>query len=159
MGVPLSLALLVAACGSVADTAAATNAVAAVPTPAAGENAILVSGDFADFWSRFRQAALRGDGAALKAMSAATVLAHGELDDDPIRRLTPAQVPAAVAKVMAASDTLDAQGHTQRTLVQATERLSASDMDGRGEHRIGNFVFKAGAKGLWHLTDLYSGTE
>lgn len=90
-------------------------------------------------------------------MSASTVLAHGDLDDDPVRRLTPARVPAALTKLMAATDMLDAQGHTQRTLVETKERLMPADLEGTGERRVGGLVFRPDAAGDWHLTDIYVG--
>lgn len=155
-----ALALLVTGCGSGTGSDAApdapTNAPvrdrapSASPTPDTG---------FIVFWPRFRQAALAGDAAGLKAMSAPAVLAHGDLDDEPVARLTPAQVPPVIARLMAMPDTLDAQGHTQRTLFESKARLTAADLDGRGEQRIGNLVFKPDAAGTWHLSDLYVGSD
>jgi hypothetical protein len=146
-----------AAAGNVAspDAVGAMNAAAAVVQ----EGPAATDASFQSFWPRFRQAALTGDAATLKTLSAPVVLGHGELDDDPVKKLTPAQVPDAVAKLMAAMDPLDGKGHTQRTLVQTKEQFAPGDMDGGKEQRVGNFVFSnAGAKG-WQLSGLYLGSE
>lgn len=161
-----TLVLALAACGGAGTNEAVMNrsdgnvaampAVSpAVPAPAATDQA----GGFAEFWPRFRQAALAGDAAALRSMSAPVVMAHGDLDDDPVKRLTPAEVPGAVAKVLAATDGMDAAGRTERAVLQAKAKLDATDLNGVGQQRIGDFVFKSDRAGRWRLTDLYTSDD
>lgn len=110
---------------------------------------------FAAFWSGFRAAALANDAGRLRAMSRATVLSHGELDDDPVRRLPAAAVPAAVAKLLAAPDAEDAGGLPFRATLAAGTGQQPLSLSG-GQRRVGPFVFAPGSTG-WQLAEIYRG--
>lgn len=107
---------------------------------------------FAAFWPGFRAAALAHDAATLRAMSRATVISHGELDDDPVRRLPAASVPGAVAALLAAPDDDDAGGRPLRATLAGKADTALTG----GQHRVGPFVFAPGAQG-WRLAEIYRG--
>lgn len=104
---------------------------------------------FAASWDAFRAAALAGDAARLRAMSRPVVISHGTLDDDPVRRLTPATVPGAVAALVAAPDD-DADGKPLRETLAAKKVTVMTN----GQRQVGPFVFASGPKG-WQLAELY----
>lgn len=167
MTLPLAAVLLVA-CGGVEPNqgtrAEGSGTVSANVATAAGEvsgpvaPAPAYAGDFQSFWGRFRAAALAGDEATLTLLSAPVVTGHGELDDDASKKLTSAQLPAAIAKLLANATPLDGAGHTQRTLFEGKSTITPRDLDSPKQERIGNFVFKSGRMG-WRLTDLYVGDD
>ena len=144
-----SAALSLLACDRGEAQSQPARARAAVPArPAAG---------FDTFWTRFRAAALAGDAAQLQALSRPVVLAHGELDDDPVRRLPAARVPGAVAAAMAAPDPDGMAGRVIRDSIRAHVRFAPGELDGVGQQRVGPFVFKPGTGG-WRLAEIYAGS-
>ncbi len=106
------------------------------------------------FWPRFRRAALAGDAAALRAMSAPVVLQRSNLDDSPAVKLPSARVPAAVAKVLTLPDGVDAAGRIHRDILKATPVAKPDGQQPAGTYRFGDMVFARGKTG-WRLTELY----
>ncbi len=106
------------------------------------------------FWPRFRRAALAGDAAALRAMSAPVVLQRSSLDDSPAVKLPSARVPAAVAKILTLPDGVDAAGRIHRDILKATPVAKPDGQQPAGTYRFGDMVFARGKAG-WRLTELY----
>ncbi|MFV0623283.1 hypothetical protein ACBY01_04620 [Sphingomonas sp. ac-8] len=116
------------------------------PAPAANEK-------FDAYWQRFRAAALAGDAAGVAAASAPEVTSHGILDSDPIATLSPQEVPAIVAGLLASEEPIDPTG---RTLRQVLGDAAAPQRDGQplGFRRVGPLTFQQ-IKGRWYLTEVY----
>ena len=158
---PILLCTL-AACGGSADPAGAQNAQSthkpqaphAAPAKSAGRAAPATQGDFNAFWTRFQAAATSGNAAAIQALSAPTVLAHGTLDDDPVKHLSGANIARQVGAIVAANAPLDQSGRTIRTKT----RFTPDELDGVGQQRIGDLVFKRGPHG-WQLAEVYAEAE
>ncbi len=106
------------------------------------------------FWPKFRRAALAGDAAALRVMSAPVVLQRSNLDDSPAVKLPSARVPAAVAKVLTLPDGVDAAGRIHRDILKATPVAKPDGQQPAGTYRFGDMVFARGKTG-WRLTELY----
>jgi hypothetical protein len=149
----LALALL-AACAPDAPAADAASPQAAATKAAAPA----AKADFNGFWTRFRAAALAGDAAALRAMSAPTVASRGELDDDAELKLAPAKVPAAVKAVLDKPDGADPQGRTLRQIIRTKTRFQPSEFDGPDQQRVGDLEFQRGRDG-WRLATIYRGAD
>jgi hypothetical protein len=111
-----------------------------------------------NFWSRFRKAALARDAAAIRSMSAPTVIQRGSLDDTAVVRLNSVHVPAIVDQVLALEDGVDPAGRTQRTLLAAMPAPKHDPAQPPDYHRFGDLVFERGARG-WMLTELYYDPE
>lgn len=114
--------------------------------------------DFNGFWTRFRAAALAGDAAGLRALSAPVVVSRGEMDDDPELKLAPAKVPAAVKALMDKPDGADPQGRTLRQIVRSKVRFQPSEFDSPDQQRVGDLEFQRGRAG-WRLTAVYRGPD
>ncbi len=166
MTMGLGAMLLLAACGgsettveanavdvagpAEAPVAPATSVVAATATPvAAAQDQSLDA-----FWSKFRTAALANDAAGIAALSAPTVIQRGDLDDSPQLRLSPKQVPAVLAKVLAQPDGVDAAERTQRKMLQDTAVPKRDAAVPDDQFRFGNMEFERGAQG-WRLVRVY----
>lgn len=106
------------------------------------------------FWTRFRAAALAGDDAAIRALSAPVVLQNGLLDDTPVVRLPVARVPEVIARIMLLPNGFDAAGRTHRALLEATPTPKRDPVQPRNYHRFGDLVFEHGDGG-WRLTELF----
>ena len=106
------------------------------------------------FWTRFRRAALAGDAAALRAMSATMVIQHSTLDDTPVVKLPSERVPAAVAKILALPDGVDAAGRIHRDILKATPVAKRDGQQTADTYLFGDMVFARGKTG-WRLTELY----
>lgn len=106
------------------------------------------------FSMRFRAAALAGDAAAIRSLSASVVLQRGILDDTPVVRLPASRVPAVLAKVLRTSDGIDDANRTQRELLEATPVPTRDPEQPADYHRFGDLVFERGATG-WRLTEVY----
>lgn len=158
----LALLLLMAACSAepgaanaaAVDASPATNApaeaassMAAAPAPAANEA-------FADFWQRFRTAALTGDGSGITAASAPSVKTHGVLDSDESSEIASDAVPPLVAQALASDTTFDASRRTLRQVLESGEVPKRGANDPLGFRRVGSFVFEQ-VKGRWFLTEIY----
>lgn len=151
--------LLIALAACSAEPGPANAAAMAVPAAAAVAQAAPAAAKpaneaFADYWQRFRKAALAGDAAGLAAASAATVKTHGTLDSDEQTSVSRAAVPPLVRQALASDTTFDA---TQRTLRQALESGAVPKRganDPLGYRRVGSFVFEQ-RKGRWYLTEIY----
>ncbi|USU03441.1 hypothetical protein NF699_10085 [Sphingomonadaceae bacterium OTU29LAMAA1] len=145
------IALLVAGCGDAvmpgegAQAAVPRRAAAATPVPAASLEA---------FWTRFRRAALAGDAATIRALSAPMVVQNSTLDDGPAGRIPASRVPAAVATVLGRPDGVDAAGRTHRAILQATPVPKRDAQQPAGSYRFGDLVFTRGKAG-WRLTEIY----
>lgn len=107
-----------------------------------------------EFWPKFRRAALAGDAAALRAMSAPVVLQRSTLDDSPAVKLPSARVPAAVATILTLPDGVDAAGRIHRDLLKATPVAKRDARQPADTYRFGDMVF-ARSKTGWRLTELY----
>ena len=106
------------------------------------------------FWTRFRAAALAGDAAAIRAMSAPVVIQRGILDDTPIVRLPAARVPAVLAQVLTLSDGVDDANRPQREMLEATPFPRRDPEQPVTTHHFGDLVFKQSARG-WRLAEIY----
>ncbi len=165
MTMGLGAMLLLAACGgsettveanavdvagpAEAPVAPATSVVAASAAPVAAQDQSLGA-----FWTKFRTAALANDAAAIAALSAPVVIQRGDLDDSPQLRLSPKQVPAVLAKVLAQPDGVDAAERTQRKMLQDTAVPKRDTAAPDGQFRFGNMEFERGAQG-WRLVRVY----
>ena len=109
---------------------------------------------FADFWQRFRQAALGNDAATIVAASAPRVTTHGILDSDPGAEVAAAKVPALVAQALASDETIDASGRTLRQVLANATAPKRAEGDPLGYRRVGALVFEQ-VKGRWFLTEIY----
>jgi hypothetical protein len=152
----VGLTLLLAGCG-----AASAPAEDVVRNDAPGSPAVTVpsrraaSAETLDqFWPRFRRAALAGDAAALRAMSAPVVLQRSTLDDSPAVKLPAARVPAAIAKILTLPDGVDAAGRVHRDILKATPVAKPDGRQTADTYRFGDMVFARGKTG-WRLTELY----
>ncbi|MEH3040493.1 MAG: hypothetical protein PGN21_10580 [Sphingomonas paucimobilis] len=166
MTMGLGAMLLLSACGggdapveaNVADAAAPVEAPVAPATPVTEATATPAAPaqeqSLQAFWTKFRAAALANDAAAIAAMSAPTVVQRGDLDDSPQRRLSPAQVPAVLAKVLEQPDGVDAADRTQRQVLQATATPERDEAFPDNQFRFGNMEFERGAQG-WRLVRFY----
>ncbi|GEM_PF-3883718 len=109
---------------------------------------------FADYWRRFRKAALSNDAAGVTAASAARVKTHGMLDSDPEGAVAAAAVPPLVARALASDEGIDAAQRTLRQTLQGNDVPRRGPDDPLGYRRVGAFVFEQ-VKGRWFLTELY----
>lgn len=148
--------LLLAGCGAGSapaedivgnDVSGQSSATASSPRAAGAET-------LDQFWPKFRRAALAGDAAAVRAMSAPVVLQRSNLDDSPVVKLPSARVPAALAKVMTLPDGVDAAGRIHRDILKATPVAKPDGQQPAGTYRFGDMVFARGKTG-WRLTELY----
>lgn len=110
------------------------------------------------FWSRFRRAALANDAAAIRALSAPTVEQLGELDDSPVVKLAPAQVPAVLARILERPDGVDDAGRTQRALLEAAASPPPERNQPADNYRFGDMEFERDASG-WRLVRVYYEAE
>jgi hypothetical protein len=132
-------------------TAAPAAAVAVAPVAAAAKPA---NEAFADFWQRFRKAALAGDSSGIAAASAPTVKTHGALDSDATEEVSSTSVAPLVAQALASDSTFDASRRTLRQVLESGEAPKRRADDPLGYRRVGSFVFEQ-VKGRWFLTELY----
>lgn len=138
---------LLAACLTLAPPAAAA--------PAAG--AAIASETLDGFWTRFRAAVLARDMRALAAMAAFPVEGRGELDDDPVLRITPAAFAREMDRALArAAD--DDGGPTLLAAIRARPHLPPREVSGGDHQRVGSLDFVRHA-GRWRLATIYRGTE
>ena len=170
MTIGLGALLLLSACGGgeTAVEANATDATAPVTAPAetpaapaapvieaTATTAAAVADQSLDaFWTKVRAAALANDTAGIAALSAPTVMQHGELDDSPKQRLTPRQVAPVLAKILAKEDGIDPQGRPQRALLEAAASPPESRSATADSYRFGDMEFTRGSDG-WRLTAIY----
>jgi hypothetical protein len=113
---------------------------------------------FQAFWQGFRAAALAGDLGAVARMSRLPVESRGELDDDPVLRLTAATFPPAFRRLLATVED-PASGRTVRDAIQAAavprlDRRNASP----GQVRLDSLQFARGRDG-WRLATIYRGPD
>ncbi|WP_157092685.1 hypothetical protein [Sphingomonas hankookensis] len=170
MTIGLGALLLLSACGG-AETAVEANATdAAVPVEAPAEapvapvtppveasatpSAAATGQSLDEFWARFRTAALANDAAGIAALSAPTVMQHGDLDDSPKHRLTPAQVGPVLKKLLDNPNNVDGEGQTQRQLLEATRTVKVDPTWAKDRIRIGDMEFALGRNG-WQLDQIY----
>ena len=105
-----------------------------------------------------RAAALAGDLAAVARMSRLPVESRGELDDEPVLRLTAATFAPAFRRLLAAAED-PASGRTVRDAIQAAPvprlgRRNASP----GQVRLDSLQFGRGRDG-WRLTTIHRGPD
>ena len=110
------------------------------------------------FWTTFRKAALAHDAAGIASVSAPIVTQRGELDDAPVKRLTPDQVPPVLAKLLAQPDGVDDAGRSQRAMLAATPVPMRDPQMPADRFRFGDMEFTHGAAG-WRLTQIYYEAE
>jgi hypothetical protein len=131
---------------------AALSAAPALAQPAARER------EFRAFWQDFRAAALAGDMAAVTRLSRLPVESRGELDDEPVLRLTAATLPPAFRRLLATVED-PAAGRTVRDMIRDT---AEPRLDGRnaspGQVRLDSLQFARTRDG-WRLAILYRGPE
>jgi hypothetical protein len=156
----VAFTLLLAGCGA-ACAPAEDPAKDIVRNDASGQSSTTTSAPRAasaetldQFWPKFRRAALAGDAAALRAMSAPVVLQRSNLDDSPAVKLPSARVPAAVATVLTLPDGVDGAGRIHRDILKATPVAKPDGQQPAGTYRFGDMVFARGKTG-WRLTELY----
>lgn len=113
---------------------------------------------FPAFWTKFRNAALADDATRIAALSASPVTQRGELDDSPVKRLTPDQVPPVLAKLLAQPDGVDDAGRSQRAMLAATPVPRHDPQMPADRFRFGDMEFTHGAAG-WRLTQIYYEAE
>ncbi len=106
------------------------------------------------FWTTFRKAALAKDAAGIAALSASPVTQRGELDDSPVKRLMPGQVPPVLARLLDQPDGVDAAGRSQRAMLAATPVPRRDPQMPADRFRFGDMEFARGAAG-WRLTQIY----
>lgn len=148
--------LVLAGCG--AESAPAENVAGNMTTTVEESRAtgqrVASAATLQDFWPRFRRAALAGDAAALRSMSAPVVLQRSSLDDSPALKLAAARVPAAVAKILTLPDGVDAAGRSHRAILEATPVAKRDAQQPENTYRFGDLVFARGKAG-WKLTEIY----
>ena len=155
----VGLPLLLAGCGVASAPAedivrnnASSSSVGAISPQRAASGVGMETLD--QFWPRFRRAALAGDGAALRAMSAPVVLQRSTLDDSPAVKLPSSRVPAAVAKILTLPDGVDAAGRIHRDILKATPVAKRDGQLTVDTYLFGDMVFVRGKAG-WRLTEFY----
>ncbi|QNE32473.1 hypothetical protein F1C10_11305 [Sphingomonas sp. NBWT7] len=146
-------ALLITLVGCSAEPGPA-NAAAIMGAQAAPAAAKPANEAFADYWQRFRKAALADDAAGLIAASAATVKTHGTLDSDEQTSVARAAVPPLVRQALASDTTFDARQRTLRQALESSAVPKRGANDPLGYRRVGAFVFEQ-RKGRWYLTEIY----
>ncbi len=111
---------------------------------------------FRAFWQAFRAAVLAGDLEAVARMSRLPVESRGELDDEPVLRLTAATFPPAFRRLLA---TVEDPG-SGRTVLDGIRGTPRPRLDGRnasaGQVSLGSLQFGLGRDG-WRLTTIYRG--
>ncbi|MCR0983116.1 hypothetical protein [Roseomonas populi] len=124
-------------------------------TPVLGQSVLRDEAFFA-FWQAFRAAVLAGDLEAVARMSRLPVESRGELDDEPVLRLTATTFPPAFRRLLATVDD-PASGRTVLDGIRDTPRPR---LDGRnaspGQVNLGSLQFGLGRNG-WRLTTIYRG--
>lgn len=138
----------VANAAAVGEAESAQGAAAPVAAKPANEQ-------FADYWQRFRKAALSGDAATIAAASAPRVTTHGILDSDPSEEVAAAAVPPLVEQALAEDAAIDAGGRTLRQVLESSAAPKREPNDPLGYRRVGAFVFEQ-VKGRWFLTEIYT---
>lgn len=108
------------------------------------------------FWTSFRDAAQKEDWPALARLCAQPLLVRGAMDDDPVKRISGAKLPAVLRQQMA-QPLFVGKGKPMRTLaawVRETPVLAAEHWLAVDQIRFHNLVFRKGREG-WKLTTLY----
>lgn len=135
----------------------AAAALALATAPAAGRAAPENAG-FQAFWQDFRRAVLAGDMAAVTRMSRLPVASHGELDDEPVLRLSASRLPPAFRRLLRRVD----DPATGRSVLDRIRDTPQPRIDPRnavpGQVRVDDLVFERGRDG-WRLTTLYRGPD
>ncbi|MCR0985064.1 hypothetical protein [Roseomonas populi] len=112
----------------------------------------------AAFWRGFRAAVRAGDMAAVTRMSRLPLESRGELDDEPMRRLTAATLPAAFRRLLRTVEDV----RNNRTVLDVIRDTPEPVLDPRnvapGQARIGSLEFARGQEG-WRLVTIYRGPE
>lgn len=158
LAAPLLLACSPQPGGNAAESAAVTTGAAATAALAVGnaataEPAQAKNEAFATFWARFAAAALAGDARGIAQASAPKVARRGPLDDD-VASITPQQVPAAIATVLADPQPIDASGRSLRAVLGGADVPARDKAQPLGYRRVGPLVFEQRA-GRWLLTTIY----
>lgn len=126
-------------------------------SPALGQPAARDEG-FHAFWQGFRTAALTGDLATVTRMSRLPVESRGELDDEPVLRLTAATFPPAFRRLLTTIDD-PVSGRTLRDTIRDTMELRLDDRNASpGQVRLDSLQFERARDG-WRLTTIYRGPE
>jgi hypothetical protein len=166
MTIGLGAMLLLSACGGGETTVAgnATDVAVPVEAPAAPATPVVAATaapavaaqdqSLEGFWTRFRKAALANDAAGIAALSAPVVMQHGDLDDSPKHRLSPAQVAPVLKKLLDNPDNVDDEGRTQRQLLEATRTAKLDPNWAKDRVRVGDMEFVLGTSG-WRLDQIY----
>ena len=114
--------------------------------------------EFRAFWQTFRAAALTGEMTAIARMSRLPVESRGELDDEPVLRLTAATLPAAFRRLLRTVEEVET-GRTMLEVIRDTPepRPDAASLRAN-QARVGSLEFLRGRDG-WRLATLYRGPE
>jgi len=113
---------------------------------------------FRAFWQAFRAAVLVGDLESVTRMSRLPVQSRGELDDEPVLRLTAATFPPAFRRLLATVE----DPVSGRTVLDGIRDTPQPRLDGRNvaprQVNLGSLQFGLGRDG-WRLTTIYRGPE
>ncbi|MBP0494260.1 hypothetical protein [Roseomonas indoligenes] len=113
---------------------------------------------FAAYWHDFRAAVLAGDMGAVTRMSRLPLESRGELDDEPVRRLTAATLPSAFRRLLRTVEDV----RTNRTVLEVIRDTPEPTLDPRNsapdQARVSSLAFARGRDG-WRLVTIYRGPE
>lgn len=106
------------------------------------------------FWSRFREAVLQSDTAALFKLTDRPFSTRGPMDGMPWIARDSAAFVAVLDSLLQADPGLTPAPSTMRELVRSTTALDGKVQSTPDEFRVGEFVFIRGARG-WRFAKAY----
>jgi len=124
----------------------------------AGAQSVPDDAAFRAFWQAFRAAALADDMVAITRMSRLPVESRGELDDEPMLRLTAATLPAAFRRLLRTVEEPETRRRVLDTIHDMPEPRVPGDELRAGQARVGSLVFRLGRNG-WRLATIFRGPE
>ncbi|WP_458095167.1 hypothetical protein [Roseomonas sp. WA12] len=114
--------------------------------------------EFRAFWQTFRTAALAGDMAAITRMSRLPVESRGELDDEPVLRLTATALPAAFRRLLRTVEEVETGRTVLQTIRDTPEPWGDPASLRANQARVGSLEFRRGRE-AWRLATIYRGPE
>src|SRR5699024_5707681 len=111
--------------------------------------------NFTAFWTDFRAALLASDWAAAERMTRFPVEVHGDLDDDPVRKVERAKLPQLLQKLLTQNSGRDEK--TVRDQLQQT-RTPEMPAPGANQVRVNDFHFERSG-GQWRFVATYLSSD
>lgn len=100
------------------------------------------------YWDTFRRSVVNGDPQAVADASRFPFLVNGTLDDSNIRRVQRKTFIRLLPSLLRTDPGLTAEPSTMKALIQATEQLSPTFCNARGNQmRVGSWVFEQTPQG------------